>query len=168
VEEQRRVVFTVTDLTKVIDGVRTLVVWDRDYSGGQLVETELAFHAQDNDGNVWHLGQYPEEYENGKAASTKGSWEAGVDGAKPGIIMQADPKVGETYHQEYYEGEAEDMAKVLSLNESVTVPYGSFDHVLETKEWTPLEPGLVEHKYYASGVGFVDGGGLALIDVKHG
>ena len=74
------------------------------------------------------------EYEDGKVVSTKGSWEAGVDGAKPGIIMQADPKVGQSYHQEYYKGEAEDMAKVQSLNESVTVPYGSFDHVLVTRE----------------------------------
>ena len=85
--------------------------------------------------------------------STKGSWEAGVDGAKPGIVMQADPKVGQTYRQEYYPGEAMDMAKVLRLNDSVTVPYGSFDHVLVTKEWTPLEPNYAERKYYAAGVG---------------
>ena len=82
--------------------------------------------------------------------------------------MQADPKVGQTYHQEYYKGEAEDMAKVQSLNESVTVPYGSFDHVLVTKEWTPLEPSYDEHKYYAPGVGQVYGGGLELVDVKDG
>ena len=84
--------------------------------------------------------------------STKGSWEAGVDGAKPGIIMQADPKVGQSYRQEYYEGEVEDMAKVLSLKESVAVPYGSFDHVLVAKEWTPLQPGFSGKKYYVRGV----------------
>ncbi len=100
--------------------------------------------------------------------STKGSWEAGVDGAKPGIIMQAHPKVGQTYRQEYYKGEAEDMAKVQSLNDSVTVPYGSFDHVLVTKEWTPLEPNYAERKYYAPGVGHVYGGGSELVDVKTG
>jgi hypothetical protein len=100
--------------------------------------------------------------------STKGSWEAGVDGAKPGIIMQADPKVGQSYHQEYYKGEAEDQAKVQSLNASVSVPYGSFDHVLVTREWTRLEPSYDEHKYYARGVGQVYGGGSELVDVKTG
>jgi hypothetical protein len=93
------------------------------------------------------------EYENGKVASTKGSWEAGVDGAKPGIIMPADPKVGQSYYQEYYPGEAMDMARVLSLDASVTVPYGSFDHALESREWTPLQPGFSEKKYYVRGVG---------------
>ena len=81
--------------------------------------------------------------------------------------MQAHPKVGESYRQEYLKGEAEDMAKVLSLNVSVTVPYDSFDRVLKTKEWSPLEPSYVEHKYYAAGVGQVYGGGLELVDVKH-
>jgi len=100
--------------------------------------------------------------------STKGSWEAGVDGAKPGIIMQADPKVGQSYHQEYYKGEAEDQAKVQSLNASVSVPYGSFDHVLVTREWTRLEPSYDEHKYYARGVGQVYGGGSELVGVKTG
>jgi hypothetical protein len=85
--------------------------------------------------------------------STKGSWEAGVDGAKPGIIMQAHPKIGQSYRQEYSKGSAEDMAKVLALNGSAKVPYGSFDHSLVTKEWSPLEPGVAEHKYYAAGVG---------------
>ena len=136
---------------------------------GNLTEKTFDYYAQDKKGNVWYFGEDTKEYENGKVVSTKGSWEAGVDGAKPGFIMQADPKVGETYRQEYYEGEAEDMAKVLSLSESVTVPYGSFDQVLVTKEWTPLEPGLVEHKYYAPGVGPLGNpGDLALIDVKHG
>ncbi len=85
--------------------------------------------------------------------STKGSWEAGVDGAKPGIIMPADPKVGQSYYQEYYPGEVMDMARVLSLDASVTVPYGSFDHALESREWTPLQPGFSEKKYYVAGVG---------------
>jgi hypothetical protein len=100
--------------------------------------------------------------------STKGSWEAGVDGAKPGIIMPADPKVGQSYHQEYYPGEAMDMARVLSLNDSVTVPYGSFDHALETKEWTPLQPVFFEKKYYVRGVGPLGNpADLGLVDVKH-
>ena len=159
--------FAVTSNTKKVMGVECVVIVDKAWEAGKLIEKTYDWHAQDKEGNVWYFGEDTMEYDNGKVVSTKGSWEAGVDGAKPGIIMQADPKAGETYRQEYYEGEAEDMAKVLSLNESVTVPYGSFDHVLETKEWTPLEPGYVEHKYYAPGVGFVHGGGLALIDVKH-
>src|SRR5687767_2504473 len=94
-----------------------------------------------------HFGENTKEYENGEVVSTKGSWEAGVDGAKPGIIMPSDPKVGQSYHQEYYPGEAMDMARVLSFNASVKVPYGSFDDVLETREWTPLQPGFSEKKY---------------------
>ncbi len=159
---------TVTSDTKKVMGVECVVVDDRAWEGGKLVERTYDWYAQDKEGNVWYFGEDTKEYDNGKVVSTKGSWEAGVDGAKPGIIMKSDPKVGETYRQEYYPGEAMDMAKVLSLNESVTVPYGSFDHVLKTKEWTPLEPGLVEHKYYAAGVGQVYGGGLELVDVKTG
>jgi hypothetical protein len=161
--------FAVTSDTKKVMGVECVVIVDKAWEDGKLIEQTYDWHAQDKEGNVWYFGEDTKEYKNGKVVSTKGSWEAGVDGAKPGIIMQANPKVGETYHQEYYEGEAEDMAKVLDLNESVTMPYGSFDHVLETKEWTPLEPGLVEHKFYAAGVGYVGTpGGLELIDVKHG
>jgi hypothetical protein len=91
-----------------------------------------------------------------------------VDGAKPGIIMQADPKVGQSYRQEYYKGEAEDKAKVQSLNDSVTVAYGSFDHVLVTREWTPLQPGFSEKKYYVRGVGPLGNpADQALLNVKH-
>jgi hypothetical protein len=134
-------------------GVECVVVNDKAWENGKLIERTYDWHAQDKEGNVWYFGEDTKEYENGKVVSTKGSWEAGVDGAKPGIIMQAHPKVGQSYRQEYYKGEAEDMAKVINLNESVTVPYGSFDHVLVTKEWTPLEPSYAEHKYYAPGVG---------------
>ena len=159
---------TVTSDTKKVMGVECVVVDDRAWEGDQLVEQTDDWFTQDKKGNVWYFGEDTKEYDNGKVVSTKGSWEAGVDGAKPGIIMPAEPKVGETHRQEYYPGEAMDMAKVLSLSESVTVPYGSFDHVLETKEWTPLEPGYVEHKYYAPGVGYVGHpGSLELIDVKH-
>ncbi len=162
-----RDVFAVTSDTKKVMGVECVVVLDEAWEDGKLIERTYDWHAQDKEGNVWYFGEDTKEYKNGKVVTSKGSWEAGVDGAKPGIIMQAHPKVGQSYRQEYYPGEAMDMAKVLSLNESVAVPYGSFDHALETKEWTPLEPGLVEHKYYAPGVGFVSGGGLELIDVKH-
>jgi hypothetical protein len=160
--------FAVTSDTKQVMGVECVVVLDEAWEDGKLIERTYDWHAQDKEGNVWYFGEDTKEYKNGKVVSTQGSWEAGVDGAKPGIIMRADPKVGQSYRQEYYEGEAEDMAKVLDLNESVTVAYGSFDHALETKEWTPLEPGYAEHKYYAPGVGFVYGGGLELIDIKTG
>nr|MBA2461983.1 hypothetical protein [Actinomycetota bacterium] len=109
--------------------------------------------AQDTSGNLWYLGEDTTEYENGKVSSTKGSWQAGVDGAEAGIILPAAPAVGMTYRQEYKEGEAEDAAEVLSLDEQATVPYGSFAHVLMTKDHTPLTPELVEHKFYARGVG---------------
>jgi hypothetical protein len=159
---------TVTHSTKMVMGVECVVVDDRAWEEGKLIEKTYDWFAQDKEGSVWYFGEDTKEYKNGKVTSTKGSWEAGVDGAKPGIIMQAEPKVGQTYRQEYYPGEAEDMAKVQSLDESVTVPYGTFDHVLETREWTPLEPSYDEHKYYARGVGQVYGGGSELVDVKTG
>jgi hypothetical protein len=161
-------IMKVTSDTKNIMGVKCVVVDDRVTEGGKLTEQTYDWYAQDKKGNVWYFGEDSREIKNGKITSTGGSWEAGKDGAKPGIIMPAKPKVGETYRQEYYKGEAEDMAKVVSLNESVTVPYGSFDRVLKTKEWSPLEPSYDEHKYYAPGVGQVSGGGLELVDIKHG
>jgi hypothetical protein len=158
---------TVTHSTKMVMGVECVVVDDRAWEEGKLIEKTYDWFAQDKEGSVWYFGEDTKEYENGEVTSTKGSWEAGVDGAKPGIIMQAEPKVGQTYRQEYYPGEAEDMAKVQSLDASVTVPYGSFDHVLETKEWTPLEPGFFEKKYYVRGVGPLGNPwDLALVDVR--
>jgi hypothetical protein len=158
----------VTHQTRKVMGVECIVVDDRAWEDGKLIEKTYDWFAQDKEGTVWYFGEDTKEYENGKVVSTKGSWEAGVDGAKPGIIMQGDPKVGESYRQEYYKGEAEDQAKVQSLNASVSVPYGSFDHVLVTREWTRLEPSYDEHKYYARGVGQVYGGGSELVDVKTG
>jgi hypothetical protein len=158
----------VTHKTKKVMGVECVVVDDRAWEDGKLIERTYDWFAQDKEGTVWYFGEDTKEYDNGKVVSTKGSWEAGVDGAKPGIIMQADPKVGQSYHQEYYPGEAMDMAKVLSLNTSVTVPYGSFDHALDTREWTPLQPVFFEKKYYVRGVGPLGNpADLGLVDVKH-
>jgi hypothetical protein len=160
---------TVTYDTKKVMGVECVVVDDRGYEAGKLIEKTYDWFAQDKQGTVWYFGEDTKEYENGEVVSTKGSWEAGVDGAKPGIIMPSDPKVGHSYHQEYYPGEAMDMARVLSLKASVTLPYGSFDHVLETREWTPLQPGFSEKKYYVRGVGPLGNPrDLGLVDVKHG
>lgn len=138
-------------------GVPTTVVRDTVYLDGVLVEDTFDWFAQDGDGNVWYFGEEVANYENGVLADHDGSWEAGVDGALPGIVMYADPAthVGETFRQEYYAGEAEDMAKVLSTTEQITVPFGSFENVVQTEDWTPLEPGLREQKYYAPGVGVI-------------
>jgi hypothetical protein len=155
-EGTERIEVTVTNDTKRVAGVECVVVSDKVFLNGGLIEDTFDWYAQDKEGNVWYFGEETKEYENGKVVSTEGSWETGVDGAKPGIIMQADPKVGETYRQEYYPDEAEDMAKVLSLDESATVPYGSFDHLLTTKDWNPLDPAAgIEQKYYAPGIGNV-------------
>ncbi len=153
--EDIKVEMYVTDQTKEILGVTTIVVREKEWEDGELIEDTLDWYANDNEGNVWYFGEDSKEYEDGEIVSTAGSWEAGVDGAEPGILMKADPQVGDVYQQEYYEGEAEDMAEVLSLDASVTVEYGSFDNCLQTKEWTPLEPGIEEHKFYASGVGLL-------------
>ena len=159
---------SVTHDTKKVMGVECVVVDDRAWESDKLIEKTYDWFAQDKEGNVWYFGEDTKEYDNGEVVSTKGSWEAGVDGAKPGIIMPADPKVGHSYHQEYYPGEAMDMARVLSFDASVTVPYGSFDHVLETREWTPLQPGFSEKKYYVRGVGPLGNpADQALVDVKH-
>ena len=168
-----RVEVYVTNDTKVILGVTAIVIRDRVTLNDELIEETLDWYAQDKEGNVWYLGEDAKEYENGVVISTKGSWEAGVNGAQPGFIMKANPKVSDSYRQEYYKNEAEDMAEVLSLKESVSVPYGSFNNCLQTKEWTPLEPGVITHKYYVSGVGLVlekmvKGGSeqLKLVEIK--
>jgi hypothetical protein len=149
----QRVEVTVTDQTKTIIGIQARVVHDRVTEDGQLVEDTYDWYAQDDQGNVWYLGEDTKEYEHGKVTSTEGSWQAGVDGAQPGILLLADPKGAMEYRQEYYEGQAEDAAQVLSLGMRAKVPAGLFDQVLVTKDYTPLEPKLLEHKFYAPGVG---------------
>jgi hypothetical protein len=150
----QRVEVTVTDRTKrVASGVEARVVHDLVTERGKAVEDTYDWYAQDRDGNVWYLGEDTKEYEKGKVVSTKGSWEAGVDGAVPGVAVQAHPKVGMTYRQEYYAGQAEDHARVLSLDEQAGVPFGHFTGVLLTKDYTPLEPKVLEYKLYAKGVG---------------
>ena len=146
---------TVTRDTKMILGVRCVVVHDTVTQDGEVVEDTLDWYAQDSEGNVWYFGEDTKEYENGVVTSTAGSWEAGVDGAQPGIVMKASPQVGDEYRQEYYAGEAEDMAKVLSISDAKTVPAGSYTDVVETEDFSPLEPDIVERKYYAPGIGFV-------------
>ncbi len=157
----QKVVVTVTKRTRKVDGITARVVHDRVTEGGQLVEDTFDWYAQDSDGNVWYLGEDTKEYEDGKFTTAKGSWEAGVDGAQAGVAMPAKPTVGLEYRQEYYAGEAEDAGKVLSLDEQVEVPFGHFTNVLLTKDFTPVEPKILEHKLYARGVGPVLALGLS-------
>ena len=161
----QRVVVKVTRRTKLIaNGVTARVVRDTATSKGHVVEDTFDWYAQDWRGNVWYLGEDTKEYENGKVVSTHGSWEAGVKGARAGIVMPAHPRPGMQYRQEYLRGEAEDSARVLSIDDQAEVPFGHFKHVVLTKEWNPLEPKVLEYKLYARGVGpvlalTVSGGG---------
>jgi hypothetical protein len=150
----QRDVVTVTDKTKPIaNGVEARVVHDVASEDGEPIEITDDWYAQDADGNVWYLGEDTAEYENGKVKSRAGSFEAGVDGAQAGVIMPADPQVGQSYRQEYYKGHAEDAGKNLSLDEQVEVPAGHFTGVHETAESNPLEPKVDEHQFFAKGVG---------------
>jgi hypothetical protein len=175
---EHRVVFTVTDLTKVIDGVNTIVMWDRDINRGRLLEGELAFHAQDNDGNVWNVGEYPEEYEpDGSFAGAPDTWLSGREGARAGVLMRADPRLGTSSYLQGRAPEIEfaDRAKVHQQGLRTCVPLACYDDVLVTDEWNPLEPADGhQRKYYAAGVGNVRVGavggkereGLVLVEVR--
>ena len=157
--------------TRVVGGVTATVVRDRVFENGALAEDTEDWFAQDSDGNVWYLGEYSQEIENGQVVSTEGSWEWGVDEALPGIIMWADPSahIGESYRQEFYEDEAEDWGKVVALDQTVEVPYGTFNNCVQIEEWDGLDEGPHETKYYAPSIGVVlevEGGGrLELVDL---
>lgn len=148
--EPTRVVFTVTNNTKEILGITTRVVHDEAYVEDELEESTDDWFAQDNDGNVWYMGEFTTEFPD---ESHDGSWEAGVKEAKAGVLMLAQPEVGDKYQQEEASGEAEDGATVLSLNEKVCVPYGCFSNVLKTEDFNLLEPEILENKFYAEDVG---------------
>jgi hypothetical protein len=153
---EQRVEVTVLDETqKVAMGIEARVVHDQVTDHGAVVEDTRDWYAQDADGNIWYLGERTAEYENGQLTSTEGSWEAGVDGAQPGIAIPAEPRPGLAYRQEYLKGQAEDAARVLSTDEQVEVPTGHYRGVLMTRETTPLEPDTTEYKFYARGIGEV-------------
>lgn len=149
-----RVVFTVTDLTKVIAGVRTVVCWDQDYSDGELVETELVFFAQDKDGTVWHLGQYPEEYEDGKFVAAP-CWLHGFEEARAGIMMKANPQLGAPSYSQGWAPSVDwtDRGQTYQMGQKISVPAGSYEDVLVIDETARSEPGAHQLKYYARGVG---------------
>lgn len=147
-----RDVFTITNETKDIAGITTRVIHDNGYVKNKLEETTNDWFAQDDNGNVWYMGEDTTDL-TAKKNPHEGSWEAGVKGAKAGIVIEADPKVGDTYNQEFAKGVAEDKGTVLALDEKLCVPYGCYDNVLKTKDFSPLEPDIVENKYYAQGIG---------------
>lgn len=145
----------VTNRTKEILGVKTTVVKDVEHVDGKLAERTFDWYAQDKKGNVWYFGESTAEYEDGKVVSRAGSWKAGRKGARPGIVMLAEPEPGLTYQHEVAPGVAEDMARVESLRARVKVPYGEFNNALKTFEFTPLEPDIAENKFYVPGLGQV-------------
>jgi hypothetical protein len=147
--------FTVTHQTKTVMGVKCVVVSDVVTQSGSLVEKTTDWYAQDRAGNVWYFGEDTAEYQNGVVTNTSGTWEAGVDKAKPGIVMPAHAKVGVTYRQEYRPGVALDMATILSVNGTAKVPAGTFHKVIVTFDKNPLDPSKKERKWYAPHAGFV-------------
>ena len=148
-------VITVTDQTKEVMGVSTTVVRDVVTINGELAEKTWDWFAQDRAGNVWYFGEDTAEYDNGRKINTHGAWEAGVGGALPGIIMPADPTVTQSFRQEYYVGEAEDMGWLVETGLTKSVPAGHFDEVIHMLEWAPLEPKVVGEKFFAPGVGLI-------------
>jgi hypothetical protein len=154
--EPSREVMTVTHRTKTIDGARCVVVSDLLYIRGKLEERTEDYYTQDAKGNVWYFGENTAELdEQGNVKNTSGSWMAGVEGAKPGIFMFAHPRPGQSARQEYLKGEAEDHFQVVAIGVTAAVPFKAFKGAMLTKEWTPLEPRVIDHKYYARGIGTV-------------
>lgn len=152
-EEKERVEIEVTPDTKTVMGIAMTVVRERCWENGELVEDTFDWYAQDKDGNVWYFGEDSKDIDEGKVVSTNGSWEAGVNGAKPGVIMKGHPQVGDAYRQEFLKGEAEDMGEVLGLSEAVNIGLGNYKNCVKIKDWNPLEPHIVEHKFYSQEAG---------------
>jgi hypothetical protein len=149
-----RDVVTVTHQTRTIAGAPCVVVQDRLYLRGRLAERTTDWYSQDARGNVWYFGENTAELDTrGRVTSTEGTWTAGINGAEPGIYMPADPRVGRSGRQEYYKGHAEDHYKVIGLFHALTA--AGAENILLTQEWTPLEPGVLDHKMYARGIGTV-------------
>jgi hypothetical protein len=142
--------------TRTLDGVRSRVVADLVFTSGHLAERTKDYYAQDACGNVWYFGEDTAELgAKGNVLNTEGTWHAGVDGAQPGVVMQAHPQLGRRFRQEWYRGVAEDTFVVRDLSTTVTVPYGTFHHALRTAEHSRLEPNVVDNKYYVRGIGEV-------------
>ena len=164
---------SVTHNTRVIDGVTCVEVHDTVMMDGQLTEDTLDWFAQDRDGNVWYFGENTHELANGLITTIAGGFMAGVNNDKPGIIMEAHPAIGDFYRQEFSLNNAEDLAEIVSLTETVTVPVGTFHHCLKSKETESLDPNALEYKFYAPGVGNVlvidarTGQRTELVQIRH-
>jgi len=154
-EELKVVVVVTRETRKMANGITARVVRDTVTQNGKVVEDTNDWYAQDAEDNVWYMGEDTAEFENGKISSRHGSFEAGVDGALPGIIMPADPESGISYRQEYYKDQAEDNGEILSTNEMADVPFGHFEDMLLEKNTITIEPDVLEYKLYAKGVGMV-------------
>jgi hypothetical protein len=170
-----RIEVVVTDEHRVVDGIPATVVRDTETVDGVVVEDTFDWFAQDRDGTVWYLGEAVSDYEDGELVGHEGSWEAGIDGARPGIAMPAHPEVGAAYRQELLPGVAEDLGEIISVGGTADVPAGAFDDVVTVREWNPLEPDVVEEKQYAPGVGLLsevhtagETGGAELVQFTRG
>lgn len=158
--------------TKVVMGITCIVVNFKAYLDEELIEEAWDWYAQDNNGNVWYFGEAVDNYDEGQLVDHDGAWQAGINGAQPGIIMPAHPYIGLQYREEYYPGVAEDEAAVIATGLHVEVPFGSFANCIQTKNWTALEPGVVESKFYAPGIGLVkevnldDNAEIVLVEVE--
>jgi hypothetical protein len=154
-EGLERKVVEVTDETRVVMGVSCVVVHDTVTVAGQPFEDTFDWFAEDRDGTVWMFGEASRTRGDDGRFTPAGSWEAGVHGGLPGIVMPAHPRPGNPYRQEYLPGHAEDMARVISVTEALTVPNGSYVEVVVTRDWSPLDPGVADHKHYAPGIGMI-------------
>ncbi len=162
--EAIQLIVTVLNETRVVDGIETRVVEEREAQDGELIEVSrnyFALCAPDND--IFYFGEDVDMYEDGEIVSHEGAWLAGIDGAMPGVIIPAKPEVGLKYYQEVAPGIAEDRAEILSLNEALDTPAGKFENVLKVEETTPLEPGVREYKFYAPGIGLIQDEDLKLV-----
>ncbi|MBC8405546.1 MAG: hypothetical protein H8E15_09990 [Planctomycetes bacterium] len=171
-EGLERVEVSVLNETRMVDGIECRSVQDLALLDGELIESTIDWYAEHQDGSVWYMGEIALNYdEEGFLADVDGSWRTGVDGAQPGYIMRAAPAVGDFYRQEFLIGEAEDIGRVISLNETVVTPYGTFTNCLQTEDGSPIEPDSHEMKYYAPGIGLVlevdpeSGERLELVDI---
>jgi len=153
-EGTERIVVDVLAETRDVWGFSARVVRDTVYLNDEMIEDTWDWYGQDADGNVWYVGEETYEYEGGEVVCSCGAWETGVDGALPGVLMLADPQVGMVYREEYYAGEAEDLAEIVSINETVTVAAGTFEGCVQTRNLSALEP-IEEFKFHCPGVGTV-------------
>jgi hypothetical protein len=163
-KDKERLVVTVLNETKKVDGVETRIVEERETNDGQLIEVSRNYFAiSKRTGNVYYFGEDVDMYKDGKVVSHEGSWLSGVDGARFGLMMPAVPLLGARFQQEVAPKVALDRAEVVSVSDTLKTPAGEFKNCLKTKETTPLEPDALEHKRYAAGIGLIDDAGLKLV-----